>query len=398
MTTKRKQYARVVMSLETGDQDDSPEPDLYFRKAYLADVVPHDNDSVVILVIIVGRRVHRVLIDQGSLTVVMFWSTFVNPRLSPDQLRPHDGCLVGFAGDHVEVRGYVDPRTTFSDKEAARTIVMRYVVVNTPSAYNLLLRRPSISKLGVVASTKHMKMRIAQNMSTFAWSSTDMSGIDPDFLCHRLTMDTRVRPVLQRRRKFNEERRLIIRAETQNLMNANHIREIQYPEWLANVVLVQKSNGKWSMCVDFTDLNKACPKDSHPLPSIDSLVDSASGCHLLSFLDTFSGYNQIRMHPNDESKTAFMAEFASYCYKAMPFGLKNVGATYQHLMDRILSPYSTNSASLCRWHGPHPCGEGIARDRSEEFFATIAKYNLKLNLEKCVFGGRGWEVPRIFVD
>ena len=91
----------------------------------------------------------------------------------------------------------------------------------------------------------------------------------------------------QRRRKFNEERRLVIQEETRKLLNAGHIREIQYPEWLANVVLVKKANRKWRMCVDFTDLNKACPKDSYPLSSIDALVDSASGCKMLSFLDTF---------------------------------------------------------------------------------------------------------------
>jgi len=92
------------------------------------------------------------------------------------------------------------------------------------------------------------------------------------------------------------------------------------------------------MCVDFIDLNKACPKDSYPLPSIDSLVDNTLGCSLLSFLDSFSGYNQIRMHPKDESKTTFMAEVVSYYYKVMPFGLKNASATYQRLMDRILAP------------------------------------------------------------
>jgi len=83
-----------------------------------------------------------------------------------------------------------------------------------------------------------------------------------------------------------------------------------------------------SMCVDFTNLNKACPKDSYPLANIDSLVDNASGCRLLSFLDAFLGYNQICMHPRDESKIAFMIELSSYCYKVMPFGLKNVGTTY----------------------------------------------------------------------
>jgi len=151
-------------------------------------------------------------------------------------------------------------------------------------------------------------------------------------------MDTKVRPVIQRRRKFNDERRLVIKEETQKLLSAGHIRGIQYPEWLANIVLVKKANGKWRMCVDFTDLNKACPKDSYSLPSIDALVDNASGCRLLNFLYAFSGYNQICTHPYHESKTAFMMKLSSYCYKVMPFGLKNTSATYQRLMDRILAP------------------------------------------------------------
>ena len=78
------------------------------------------------------------------------------------------------------------------------------------------------------------------------------------------------------------------------------------------MVLVKKANGKWRMCVDFTNLNKACPKDSHLLPSIDALVDSASGCRILSFLDAFLGYNQIKMHPGDECKIAFMTEMSCY--------------------------------------------------------------------------------------
>ena len=177
---------------------------------------------------------------------------------------------------------------------------------------------------------------ISRHLDAFAWSASDMPGIDPDFLCHHLSMEATVRPVRQRRRKFNEERQMVVREETQKLLSAGHIREIQYLEWLANVVLVKKANGKWRMCVDFTDLNKACPKDSYPLPSIDALVDSASGCKVVSFLDAFSGYNQIKMHPRDESETAFMTETCSYCYKVMPFGLKNAGATYQRLMDKVL--------------------------------------------------------------
>ena len=180
-------------------------------------------------------------------------------------------------------------------------------------------------KLGSLLSPKEQEgvaEVISRHLDAFAWSALDMPGIDPDFLCHHL----------------NEERQQVVKDETQKLLSAGHIREIQYPEWLANVVLVKKANGEWRMCVDFTDLNKACPKDSYPLPSIDALVDSASGSKVLSFLDAFSGYNQIKMHPRDESKTAFMTETCSYCYKVMPFGLKNAGATYQRLMDKVLAP------------------------------------------------------------
>jgi len=141
------------------------------------------------------------------------------------------------------------------------------------------------------------------------------------------------------------------------------------------------------MCVDFTDLNKACPKDSYPLPNIDALVDSASSCKMLSFLDAFSDYNQIKMHPKDESKTTFMTETCSYCYKVMPFGLKNAGATYQRLMDKFLAPmlgrnvqaYVDDMVVTSHERGQH------AADL-EELFATISKYHLKVNPEKCVFG------------
>nr|KYP47305.1 Transposon Ty3-I Gag-Pol polyprotein [Cajanus cajan] len=93
--------------------------------------------------------------------------------------------------------------------------------------------------------------------------------------------------------------------------------------------MVHKSNKKWRMCTDFTDLNKACPKNSYLLPNIDCLVDGASGYELLSFMDAYSGYNQIRMHPTDKDKTALIADQANFCYRVMPFGLKNARATYQ---------------------------------------------------------------------
>ena len=110
-----------------------------------------------------------------------------------------------------------------------------------------------------------------------------------------------------------------------------------YPDWLANVVMVKKANGKWWMCVDFTNLNKAYPKDSYPLPRIDQLVDSTAG-HKLSFMDAFSGYNQIKMDKADQEKTSFVTCQGLFCYEVMPFGLKNAGATYQRLVNHMFRP------------------------------------------------------------
>ena len=95
------------------------------------------------------------------------------------------------------------------------------------------------------------------------------------------------------------------------------------------MVVVWKKNGKPRVCIDFTDLNKACSKDSFPFPQIDMLVYATAGHELLSFMDAYSGYNQILMHPDDQEKISFVTECGIFCYKVMPFGLKNAGATYQ---------------------------------------------------------------------
>ena len=125
--------------------------------------------------------------------------------------------------------------------------------------------------------------------------------------------------------------------EVRKLLEAGFIREVYYPDWLANVVMAKKNNGKWRMCVDFTDLNRVCPKDSYLLPRIDTLVDSTARHELLSFMDAFSGYNQIKMKEEDQEKTSFMTSQGFFCYKVMLFGLKNAGATYQRLMNKMFT-------------------------------------------------------------
>ena len=120
-------------------------------------------------------------------------------------------------------------------------------------------------------------------------------------------------------------------------MSVGFIQEVYYPDWLVNFVLVKKANGKWRMCVDFTSLNKACPKDSFPLPRINQLVDSIAGHKLLTFMDAFSGYNQIKMAKEDQEKTFFITSRGLYCYKVMPFILKNAGAIYQRLVNKMFN-------------------------------------------------------------
>lgn len=113
--------------------------------------------------------------------------------------------------------------------------------------------------------------------------------------------------------------------DVEKLLSKEFIREVFYPEWLANVVMVKKYNGKWCMFVDFIDLNRICPKDNFPLPRIDQLVDSTASHELLTFMDAFTGYNQIRMSEEDQEKIAFVTSQGLYCYRVMPFGLKNAG-------------------------------------------------------------------------
>ena len=126
-----------------------------------------------------------------------------------------------------------------------------------------------------------------------------MGGVDPAVITHRLKVNPSFKSVKKKRRSFAPERQKAINEEVGKLLQAKAIREVEYPEWLANVVLVKKANRKWRLCIDFTDINRACLKDSFPLPRIDLIVNATAGYELLSFMDAFSGYNQISMDPNN---------------------------------------------------------------------------------------------------
>ena len=171
------------------------------------------------------------------------------------------------------------------------------------------------------------------------------------------------------------------------MLTAGFIREVYYPEWLANVALVKKANGKLRMCVDFTDLNKACPKDSFPLPRIDQLVDFTTGHKLLTFMDTFLRYNKIKMAEEDQEKTAFITSQWLYCYNVMPFGLKNAVPTYQRLVNKMFSNQIGRNMEVYVDDMLFKSKEELTHlDDLRETFATLRQYQMKLNPSKCAFG------------
>ena len=379
---------------------------------------PHD-DPLVIRAVVANKTIHRVPVDNGSSTDIIFASTFDKIGIGRDNLEPVSTHLRGFSGEKVLPLGSIQLVLTLEDPPCQATTEVRFLIVDAPSAYNMLLGIPSLNAIKAIPSAYHMMIKfpttsgvgmvrgdqrvarecysasvkkkaidniyldkldmcdevntrpepseelepvslddnperlayigsklaedlrillthfLKQNKDVFAWKQADMEGIDPTIITHRLNVSPTFKPVKQKRRSFSSERQKAINEEVGKLLQAGAIREVEYHEWLTNVVLVKKENGKWRLCIDFTDVNRACSKDSFPLPRIDLIVDATAGHELLSFMDAFFGYNQISMDPDDQEKTSFVTGQGTYCYRVMPFGLKNAGATYQRLVNRM---------------------------------------------------------------
>ncbi|KAJ4764583.1 polyprotein [Rhynchospora pubera] len=371
---------------------------------------PHD-DAIVLMLRIHGRRVKRILVDTGSSADVLYFDALRQLNLASYPLTPMDTPLVGFAGDTVIPLGTIDLEVEFGEPPNSVISRVKFIVVNAPSAYNVILGRKSLNDVGAIASTKHLMIKLPtrlgvgvvkgdqqkarecyqaavidqvtqiekenvekkvrvkgedveevelsegittklgtalgakdrelvkdclkRNQEIVVAEGGQMPGIKREIAEHKIKLFPNARPVHQKKRKFGPERRTIIEEEVQRLLAAGFIREVKCPAWLANPVVVPKPNNKWRVCIDFTDLNKACPKDPFPLPNIDALVDSTAGFSHLSIVDANAGYHQIKMCTEDEEKTSFLTEKGIYCYKVMPFGLKNAGAEYQRMVNKL---------------------------------------------------------------
>jgi ribonuclease HI len=266
-------------------------------------------------------------------------------------------------------------------KKCAEELIKHYMSASDQERYFLL-----------GASLSHelrdgLTALLMEYSDVFAWNPYEAPGVDPAFACHSLNVDPLIRPVVQKGRRISPLHQEAVCEEVNRLVEARAIREILYPTWLSNTVVVKKKNGKWRVCIDFTDLNKACPKDPFPLPKIDQLVDATSGHQRMSFLDAFQGYHQIAMNPVDEEKTAFITPRGIFCYKVMPFGLKNAGATYQRMITKMFSSQLGKTVEV--YIDDMVVKSVYAEDHLGDLrvvFNTLRRHHLKLNASKCAFG------------
>jgi hypothetical protein len=214
-----------------------------------------------------------------------------------------------------------------------------------------------------------------------------MPGVPMELIKHSLNVHAQAVPKKQRLRRFAQDKREAIKREIAKLLIDGFIKEVINLDWVANPVLVKKKNNEWRMCVDYTDLNKHCPKDHFGLPHIDQVVDSTAGCVLLCFLDYYSGYHQIALKEEDQTKTTFITPFETYAYKTISFRLKNAGATYQRTIQMCFADQLHRNVEayvdvvVIKTRNP----DDLIADL-EETFSRLRKFWWKLNPTKCIFG------------
>jgi hypothetical protein len=226
-----------------------------------------------------------------------------------------------------------------------------------------------------------------------------MPGIPREVIEHHLKIHPDAKPVRQKQRKQSIERQNFILEEVRKLLQAGFIEEVHHPEWLANPVVVPKANGKFRMCIDYTDLNKACPKDPYPLPRIDQIVDSTSGCDLLSFIDAYSYFHQIKMAKADSKHTTFVTMDGLYCYVVMPYGLLNALPTFAHAMNITLGDLIRDIVEVY-------VDDIIVKTREANFllgnlaqvFDKLRVTCTKVNPEKSIFGVSAGKLLRFLVS
>jgi hypothetical protein len=223
----------------------------------------------------------------------------------------------------------------------------------------------------------------------FAWDYTEMPRLDRSIVEHRLPLKPGFWLFQQRARQMKAEVLEEVKKEVEKMLEAGFIRTCRYAEWISSVVLVQKKDGWWRVCMDFRDLNRATPKDEYPMPVAETLINAATGHKKLSFMDSNTGYNQIFMAPEDIHKTAFRVPGAVglFEYVVMTFGLKNAGATYQWAMNYMFHDLISKLVEIY-------IDDVVVKSASAEghlgdlwrVLERTREFALRMNLKKCAFG------------
>ena len=228
---------------------------------------------------------------------------------------------------------------------------------------------------------------LRKKLDVFTWNAYEASGLDPSFIYHHLNVNPSITPKKQPFRRSSKEHSDATKDEVTELKQERAIKEVFYPEWLANIVVVKKKNEKWRMCMDFMDLNRACPKDPFLMPRIDQLVDATVSHHRINFLDAFQGYHQIPLALEDQEKTVFVTPIGNYHYKVMHFGLKNARSTYQRMMTKMfesqlgknIEVYIDDMVVKNKVVSNHVGDLG-------SIFEILREHKLRPNASKCSFG------------
>ncbi|XP_022004349.1 uncharacterized protein LOC110901896 [Helianthus annuus] len=281
-----------------------------------------------------------------------------------------------------EVLATDEVRLAKASKPAPRTEAEKWVL-NSAYLEQTVTLGPAMSDL----TRATLKKLLFQNMDVFAWTPADMVGVPWNIAEHRLNVSEEAKPVVHAKRHLGDIKHDAMKEQVMELLNVGIIREVRYQTWVASPVMVQKPNGSWRMCVDYKDLNKACPRDCYALPDIDEKIDSLATFRWKCFLDCYKGYYQVQMAIQDEDKTAFRTPTGLYCYTKMPFGLKNAGATYQRLMNETFKDAIGNYIEVYM-------DELVIMSKEESLmlvniqktFDTLRGVSIKLNPAKCSFG------------
>ena len=255
-----------------------------------------------------------------------------------------------------------------------------------PTFENLNLgndENPRLIKIGLTLNEKerkYLKELLTKFQEVFAWSYEDMPSIDPKIALHHIGTHAHMVPIKQKLRRMTTKWLLKIKEKVTNQLKVAFIKPVHQAKWIGNVMPISKKDGKVRICVDFRDLNKACPNDDFPLPHIDVLVDNTVTSALMSFMDGFLGYNQMKMAPRDMTKTTMTTKWGIYCYTVMPFELKNVGAIYKRMAIALLHDMIHNEVEVY-------IDDMIVKSKERKghivnlrkFFKRIKEYRLRLN-------------------